>query len=64
MEAGPPPADGDLSKGPKILLVNSILTAIAILAVSVRFLARANGHGAFGCDDWTMLLAVVGILSK
>ena len=59
MEKGPPPADGDQSARSRILGTHAFLTVIAIVAVSFRFLARSLGYGAFGKDDWLMLLALV-----
>ena len=59
MEKGPPPIDGDRSVRKEVLGVHAFLTIISIIAVSFRFLARSIGYGAFGKDDWFMLMALV-----
>ena len=59
MEIRPRPIDGDQSKGHEIIILRSILTAFAAIAVSFRFLAHAVGHGSNGREDWTMLVALV-----
>ena len=46
-------------KGPMILGITWMETGLAVIAVAIRFFARARITKNVGAEDWTMLLAVV-----
>ena len=54
-----PPPDGDLNKGPIVLTVTLITAIIALILVGLRMYVRTKIIRAVGCDDWTIILAMV-----
>ena len=61
---GPPPLGGDQSRAAELKAVHGVLTSLAVIIITVRFVARAKGSKHFSWDDWTMLAAVVRSLFK
>lgn len=59
MDKGPPPPGGDRSQEAKLISIWAVETFLAVVVVTVRFIARATGSKRFGWDDWTMLAALV-----
>ena len=51
------------SKKVTILTAYIISVSISLLAVIMRFVSRRVGRIKYGADDWTMLAALVLILS-
>jgi hypothetical protein len=58
----PPPIDrNNLGRGPMVVGVTWIFTAVAIAVVGLRFIIRKKRQVSWGWDDWIMLMAVVRI---
>ncbi|RAO68073.1 uncharacterized protein BHQ10_004085 [Talaromyces amestolkiae] len=49
----------DNSQAPAILATGSVFTALSVLAVILRFVARRIKRAQLGWDDWTILAALV-----
>jgi ABC-type proline/glycine betaine transport system substrate-binding protein len=49
----------DNSQAPVILATGSVFTALSVLAVFLRFVARRIKRAQLGWDDWTILAALV-----
>lgn len=47
------------SQAPAILATGSVFTALSVLAVILRFVARRGKRAQLGQDDWTILAALV-----
>ena len=58
MEPLPRPADGDQSRGPRLLAMWWAELSICIVMVAMRFYSRYKLKN-FGMDDWLMLTALV-----
>lgn len=54
-----PPQEGDVNKGPALIIASCISIFIIILFVVLRFSVRIWISKAIGWDDWTILFAVV-----
>lgn len=57
----PPPGTGmpDVNRGPEILIVCGILTAISFLFLVVRYYVRISMTKDVAWDDWTCLISWV-----
>ena len=58
---GPPP-EGDVDKGPALIIASCVTIFIIVLVVILRFMVRIWVSKAIGWDDWTILFAVVRLL--
>ena len=61
-----PPAPGlnlDASQQPRIIAASVVLIAISTVAVALRFLSRMVSKAGLWWDDWTMLAAMVRVLT-
>lgn len=56
-------AVNDDSRSNAILIVTSVFLAISLVSVGLRLFVRTRVVRAFGWDDTTMLLAMVGLSS-
>ena len=64
MALGGPPAEGDADQSTAIRIYTGTLIAFTILIVLLRFLVRKWITKIIGWDDWTILLALVGLFSQ
>ncbi len=51
------------NKGPMILVADSALIAVAVVVVILRFVARAMTKAGYKADDYTIVGALVRIVS-
>ena len=54
-----PPPEGNVDKGPALIIASCITIFIIVLFVILRFAVRVWITKAIGWDDWTILFAVV-----
>ena len=59
----PFPSEEYSDKGPNILALSWTECSLAILVVSARMYTRSRLVRNVGCDDWTMLFAMVSDIS-
>ena len=58
MDLGPPPPDGDVSRGAGIVQEYAVLASVATLVVALRLISRFKSRG-LGADDYLMTTALV-----
>ena len=54
-----PPPDGDASKGPSMLIIIWLFTAISTIVVGLKMWTRLKIIREFGADDVLTILALV-----
>ncbi len=54
-----PPPDGDTSKGPSMLIIIWLFTAISTIVVGLKMWTRLKIIREFGADDVLTILALV-----
>ena len=64
MALGSPPAEGDANQSTAIRIYTGTLIAFTIVIVLLRFVVRKWITRIIGWDDWTILLALVGLFSQ
>lgn len=58
----PPPGTGD-DRRPFIIIIQSVCVALAILCVIGRLTSRRLNRLALGADDWTIIIALVQLMT-
>ena len=61
MALGGPPAEGDVDQSTAIRIYTGTLIAFTIVIVLLRLVVRKWITKIIGWDDWTILLALVGL---
>ena len=61
--SGPPPPDGDYNLGPGIVQTVTVLMILSVIVVALRFAIRIWIVKKVWWDDWTILFALVRLLS-
>ena len=64
MASGGPPAEGNADQSPAIRVYTGTLIAFTIVIVLLRLVVRKWITKIIGWDDWTILLALVGLSSQ
>ena len=59
MEAGGPPAEGDVDRSTSIRIDTTIMITFTISVVALRVVVRKWITKIIGWDDWTILFAIV-----
>lgn len=54
-----PPSGGDQNQGPRILIVEWVLTAVALIVVGARIFGRIRITRNLGLDDLWIIIAMV-----
>lgn len=54
----------DDDRGPQLLAANSVLTVLATVAITLRFLVRWKTKTGIKADDYTILLAGVCVIDR
>ncbi|KAL9031079.1 MAG: hypothetical protein Q9196_000869 [Gyalolechia fulgens] len=55
-----PPPGGDRNRGPKIVIVSSLITSLATVTIFLRFYTRTKVVRCLGWDDYTIFVAWSG----
>ena len=55
----PIPPDGDVNKGPRLIILDSIELSLSVTAVALRLITRKFLSKFVGWDDWTIVIACV-----
>ena len=59
MDSTGPPPQGDVNKGPSIVITTSLIVGLAAVVVALRWSVRIWITKKVWWDDWTILFAIV-----
>ena len=57
-----PPPEGNVNKGPMIIIVTATIVGVTAIVVALRLAVRIWITKAFWWDDWTILFAIVSLI--